>query len=269
MQNGDDSGEDPYRRLCSVSKTLPCNMPLGDTAELFFRNATGRLFLAGSKAIHSMKRSLHMHKEPKFMRLVDMALTSYDMFVLPTDKDGGFAQCNAENLRHATRSLLSSTWYRQVKKKDFSDSCEEYVDAARSVSIGNPKLRKALLSDMQKGEEGVAASLNQTCKTHKPNGGVCLRPIHAFTSSPFRPGMKWIGQMLDKVLRELPHLVKDANSLQSMLVCKYFPSGSRFLKMDIKDFYLTGAHSFLVEKSPPILPTEQREDYVLLTDTLL
>ena len=158
-----------------------------------------------------------------------------------------------------------------VKKFDFADVWQEYYDAAMAVSVGDMQLRRALLSDAlaAQREDCITVKLSYTCKTHKPDGEVVLRPIHAYTSSPMAPGMRWLASSLDSKLRKLPHLLKDADDLQRRLKHFKIPHGCRFLKLDVKDFYLTGNHGEIVSKSASIFDASERANYQVMADAIL
>ena len=48
-----------------------------------------------------------------------------------------------------------------------------------------------------------------------------------------------------------------------------FPPGCRFLKLDVKEFYLSGSHEYLVSQSASILDSSIRDDYKLLASVVL
>ena len=208
-----ESQNDDYAYLRSKRKTRHCPYPLGETADIFLEHAIGSIHAAGKRAIMRAHREKSAHMEPAFMKLVDATLAAYDLHILPTDKDGGFAVCSHGSLQQGISRLWAKPWYKRVYKTDFMDVMEEYTDAAIAISIQQPSLRKALLSDTWKGLLGIVAKLNVTCKTHKPVGEVGFRPIHSFSSSPLAPGMRWIERVLSDRLSSLPHLLKDADCL--------------------------------------------------------
>ena len=138
-----------------------------------------------------------------------------------------------------------------------------------AITVNKPALRRSLLSDAHNGVDRMVASLSVTCKTHKPNGKVELRPIHSSCSHPCQPGMRWMNHLLKAKLDELPHLLQNAESLMAQLRSVSFPLGIRCLKLDIKDFYLTGSHNVLIERSASLLDAEDRDDYRLLAEAVL
>ena len=174
-----------------------------------------------------------------------------------------------EGLEAAVKQLLRKEWYKPVRVYDYSLVWEEYVDACKAISIGNFNLRRALLSDASLGDGKVCAKLSYNVKSHKLNGQVELRPIHSFLNSPMAPGMRFLASKLDEKLAKIPHLLRDANDLQKRLRSFKVPQGSRCIKLDVKDFFLTGSHEHLVSRSSSILDPSDREDYRVLARTIL
>ena len=190
-----------------------------------------------------------------------------------TDKDGGMAVTTTPMYKHAISDLLgTNAWYAPVAVHDrnyFTDAVEEYATAATAISVGNRPFRRALMSGMHLPHDSIVAKLQCTVKTHKSSGEVVLRPIHAYGQSVFEPGLKWMQHVLTNGLVHLPHLLKDSNDLCQKLKSFKLPRNVRFIKMDVKDYFLTGSHSMLVQKSSEVVSPELREDYNLLASAIL
>ena len=143
--------------------------------------------------------------------------------------------------------------------------------AARSVAATNKDfvLRKVLLSEVSKSTCNLVAKLNLTIKTHKEAGEVVPRAIHSYSACALAPGMRWLSRMLRVKLSHLPHLLIDSDHLIRLLRNFRLPATAKFLRFDVKDFYMTGSHDFLVEHSAAILDVQQRADYRSMCSAIL
>ena len=250
-------------------------MVFNQSTETFFKGATTELHAHCLRQISFARKHKSYFCEPKMVSLVRATLENFDLHILPCDKDGGMAVTSTSSLLQATHELLNNVnLYRRISIVDcngFMDVLEDYRMAAVAVSVEKPKLRSALLSGLRQPDpcSKVAAKLQNTVKTHKPSGSVTLRPIHAFSGSPMEPGMKYMNSLLKPGLSKLPHLLRDANDLVSKLRSFKVPHGARWLKLDVKDFYMTGAHPLLVEESSKIVEPSMRADYKCLAESIL
>ena len=77
------------------------------------------------------------------MSLVNTTLQLYNLYMLPTDKDGGFAICSSDSLAKGIEQLLQKPWYSKVEKLDFMDPWQEYAEAATAITVDKSQLRKA------------------------------------------------------------------------------------------------------------------------------
>ena len=48
-----------------------------------------------------------------------------------------------------------------------------------------------------------------------------------------------------------------------------FPDGVRFMKLDVKDFYMTGGHNMLVTKAKSLLDEPDRKGFELVASAIL
>ena len=229
------------------------------------------MFEAGSKAISLAKRNPDGHKAPSILKFADLVLTVYDLHLIPTDKDGGMVLVSHSGLLQAIKQLTDMRWYTPVTRHDFVDIWQDYYDAVRAITVDNNSLRCALLGDavLAKNDDNMVAKLHYTCKSHKPNGAVVLRPIHSYVKTPLAPGHRWLASQLDPILSQTPHLLKDSNDLMTRLKHLKVPAGCRAIKLDVKDFYLSGSHELIINKCSSLLPAESRGNFRLMASVVL
>ena len=111
----------------------------------------------------------------------------------------------------------------------------------------DPSLHSELTRDLRYTNFQIVASIQFNIKTHKHPGLVVPGVIHANHRSPFKPGARLVASWLRETISGLPHLIRDSAHLVKLLQSTPVPAGNVLVKVDIKDFFMTGAHEALVE----------------------
>ena len=60
----------------------------------------------------------------------------------------------------------------------------------------------------------IVSNLEITIKSHKPDGEVKPRPIHASSLHPLKAGMLYAVSVLDGLIRQCSHMVKDTDDVE-------------------------------------------------------
>ena len=115
----------------------------------------------------------------------------------------------------------------------------------------------------------MLAKVQLTVKTHKNGGEVVCRAIHAYNNCSMLPGMRWMTKLLHPTLSQLPHLLVNSADFMRKTTNLRLPSACRFMKLDIKDFYMSGSHKDLVSYSSLAVDPSVRDDYILLASAIL
>ena len=218
-------------------------------------------------------------RRPKIFDLALDLLSVSKFDAVPTDKDGGMTLVLKKELIEDKRSILRSSQYAKVFWFEASendpgsilDVIEDFKGSIRSaVSTLDPAgsdgeartpsvLFKELLRDVRFAKpHHFLSKLECTVKTHKGAGAVVLRPIHACPAHPFRPVMRLVASMLQERLRKLPHLLRDTDDLLCKLRRHKIPHHHRIIKIDIKDYFMSGEHDNLISNSSELIDPERR-----------
>ena len=118
-------------------------------------------------------------------------------------------------------------------------------------------------------DKSTFTRLQVNVKTHTEPGKVKCRATHSCIHSPCKPGMRMLSKTLRPQLDALPHLVKYSRELAQLLSATKIPEGSRLIKLDISDFFMTGEHDQVIDASSNLLPTEERTMYRKLAEPIL
>ena len=170
---------------------------------------------------------------------------------IPTDKDGGFALIPKEVLEQDMIELMESSSYREVEVplSSLSDEvCAEYIALAKSIGKiqSDMQLSRSLLADLSD-PLAMYQLLKVNLKTHKPAGKVKYRAIHSTKGSPFKPGMRFLSKCLQPAIDDIDFLLKDSFEFVSKVRGRTSPPDTTFIKLDVKDFFMTGKHHEIIE----------------------
>jgi len=191
---------------------------------------------------------------------------------VPTDKDGGFALLPRHAFMDAQSEMLSQSMYEEVGMHELSSVRVHGLYAqARKLAWRierfnkEPDLAAAINKSMSVPGASLCANLQLTVKTHKPAGDVGFRNIHASPGYAFAGLASWLSRVCLFRLRGCEHLIRDSGILCGMLAQRTFDEGMHFVKLDIKEFYMSGVHSQLINVVSSAFTGALR---ALLTDTL-
>ena len=176
-----------------------------------------------------------------------------------TDKDGGFASSNASDLAVERQRILNSPDYLRVLRSthisaeaglEFKDLLNGIVDAeyGERMTPEKYKLHGDLQHDFMNGKrtlDDAVASLGITVKTHKSHGEVVGRALRCSQRSPLKPVLRWLSFCLRQAIRGMKHLLKDSVDLSEQIKTLKISPGSKLVKIDIKDYFMSGDQSEL------------------------
>ena len=192
--------------------------------------------------------------------------------VLPTDKDSGFAICHKLRLHMAFfSSLRNPSWYRKLdvpcRDTHAQDVCNEYLEMCKHIcSIGRDDIDNDLLKALASSSSDAGAirfRVSATAKTHKAQGNCTIRLLHCMRPRcPFAPAMRYVSHLLRQHLVQIPHLVKDSFQFLRALRHKSFTRHASIVKIDIKEYYMSGSHEMLIHQSSRFFQGHQKHMYV-------
>ncbi len=137
------------------------------------------------------------------------------------------------------RSFLSSS-YQEVASVSLNP-----VELAQSYTrlccrVGklekDTALRCSLVQTQSVTGSTWGASLTTTIKTHKGNGCIEHRNIHAAANPKFRGLSFWVSAVLDDELKQLPHLLMPSKHLVSLLPSVTIEPSDKLVRIDFETF---------------------------------
>jgi len=196
-----------------------------------------------SRIAHSRRSCSNI---PLFARMSLAWLRSNNLTISVSDKDGVFVMASADMLRSLIDDKLKLPQYREISKAQFD------AEVALMLKIGH-KLCDRLAKHgfrsesfdckecMRNGRNTFA--LGWTIKTHKFPAQ--LRLIHSSSGYALKGLSSFIDRLVANICSRCSHIVKNTNEVLKKIKTRKFSNNVTLVKADIKEFYMSGTHSFL------------------------
>lgn len=107
-------------------------------------------------------------------------------------------------------------------------------------------LPAVLLQPLHRSGSSCNARLRLTVKTHKPEGKVVCRAVHASCGYALEGVARWISHELRPHLAKCEHLLVDAKQLKDAWANLRTTDSMRLALVDVKDFFYSGSHPEIV-----------------------
>ena len=152
--------------------------------------------------------------------------------------------------------------------------CARFVDIVLSNVPGHLEdddkisFLRSILQPLRGRVQNVFSKL-KSVKIHKSPGHVEWRGIHSTVNTPLTGAIRFIVYLLRPVLSSLEHLLKNSEALVKKLALLRVSSGSRFLKIDIKKYFMEGLHSQFVQYSAEFVEMKWRPFYEAVLQHIL
>ena len=217
--------------------------------------------------VTACKRAANLETKSNMIPLTKLGLRMLKdgpLAAVPTDKDGGFALVTKKSASSIHESILESKLYKEVhigapKDQYWLNQLDEIAFAVQKLEH-EPRLASNILRWKRVGS--LCSRLITTCKTHKPKGEVSFRNVHS-SLAPAMGGLStWIAYQFRAELEKLDHLVKDSRELVQKLSKLEATSNCYFMKLDIKDFFMSGNPVNLTDDASKLLPRGARKALV-------
>ena len=242
----------PWKELFSKGQnTAWCNTPIPAYLEDYIAECKKQVFDSCKQA-----RSCFFHARHKLSNLNGVCRLALEILqkgetgACKTDKDGGFVLVKKQDVLKLCFANMTSKHYEPVifDEELNANIGRQYLQAAQLVARaqGDQRLQQVLLSDYRTGKQTAKSFLDLTIKTHKPQGEVAPRAIHSSATHPFAPGMRWLSHELRKHLQHT-HLIRDTRDLIRLLSSRPVPHDHVLVKIDIKDFFMSGQLPDLID----------------------
>lgn len=178
---------------------------------------------------------------------------------VPTDKDGGYAIVKGDDLTAIHNDILKSDMYVEIPR----DSIDE-------VAVKNEYFRLCGVVDKLEGARGQLApqmrrtfgpdtslfcKLHTTVKTHKPQGAIGNRNIHAATRFKLEGLSAWVDKVLAGTLYgRHNHLLTSTGEFVEKIAKVKAKEEHIMYRIDVDHFFMSGAAQDLSSDASAVLP---------------
>ena len=136
--------------------------------------------------------------------------------VLPNDKDGGFCIIEKRRAHFEKLKVLESGNHVPVvaSEVDLAAIVEQYreiIVEIQDVTNFEGQQRQCFKPLRTMRPEDLVAGLDLNAKSHKGDGDVKMRPIHANAAHPFVPGMQLVSNVIRHRLGDCKHILRDSD----------------------------------------------------------
>ena len=158
------------------------------------------------------------------------------------DKEGGWTILSNDAMRALTDEVLGGGNYCVVEPPVVNEIRAGSLRLAkRIVSFEeDPRWMKAVCKGWR--SSSICASLKLLLKSHKGEGDVKCRAVHAAPVYSLEGLSRWMMQKIRGKLKNLPHLIHASKQVVQRIEALEAVRSCILVKVDIKDFYAVGAH---------------------------
>lgn len=200
-------------------------------------------------------------------RIIQFALSEFrksDWSIFASDKDGGFVLMPSKH-KHTMfeQSLVRPAYSRIHSELDTGSMHSRYREVVSQLAslVNDRGFAASLNADLYKHTCTVTCNIDATIKTHKPIGEVVPRLLHTSPAHAWAPGMRYIARILRLALRNQSHILRDTKHLLASLSCIQVEPADRLIKIDVKDFFMSGRHAALAQDCYELVLEGKFADY--------
>ena len=169
--------------------------------------------------------------------------------MFPNDKEPGYCFIRHSETRDMTISSLVPGSYEGSHFLDLwlPGMMKAYSVIAKGIGELHGKRTQSAVLSSQWGEEATAiCQIRLLCNTTKSPGEVTFRCVHSGVSNMWTGFAAWLAHHLRvKIELKLLHLLRDTKEFVDDLRHLHWQDGTRMVKIDIKEFYMSGKSGFL------------------------
>jgi len=170
--------------------------------------------------------------------------------IIKNDKNPGFSFVHKSQVSAMESIVTSANFYTPVDYRYLNIASLKKQCSGLGRRIAKHHDNPKIASSINKSLAGRwFARMGYTCKTHKTDGDVSLRPLHKGINQCFEGLSRWFVWVLTPWIDKISSqsglwsgvLAKDSFHFRSLTHGQSFPEGGRMHTLDLKDFFLSGS----------------------------
>ena len=204
------------------------------------------------KANVRIKTFRSFYRLPSYVRRTLLWLQQNELEATPTDKDGVLAVVSKPLLNNLLKAELVTNKYQPIHDSNYQflvrgDRKVFYSLAAKLVELGDRGWATESRRTLSDKKRRFRTNLSWTIKTHKPPGQLSVRTIHSGSGHSLSSLSGYVDQYYARLCKNIPHLCGSTKDVLDLMRGLRVPRGAVFVKIDIQDFYMRGAHDKIIK----------------------
>jgi len=254
---------------CSLSKELPkgafiklgkgskitptCDKVIDAACEHTINLFRDHMFHVYDKVVMQAKidTSREMENVPLVVKAALDIMKNKGYVAIPQDKDTGYVLRTWQEEQKAQISILAGPEYEEINRDflNIENIKADYRVLAKEASQLMKDSMKMLFFSINNPESKWYSVLATSIKTHKEQGEIKYRNIHASVNYAFGGLSAWATRHMQKYTAKMNHLVNSTENMVNRLgrFDKEINEDSVLYKFDIKEFYMNGTSEELIK----------------------
>jgi len=205
--------------------------------------ALGRVRAAQSRHLSSSSFCNTLPVARRGLRL----LRQFDLRAVKADKENGYVLVPGAAIKQVHELILGSSSYEEVaadQEERFEDSVVRVAKKlADQVEVleGIPGTSRSIMKSVSRCGSRLGGNLLLACKTHRPNGRVEFRNVHASPSYSLEGLGRWVSLVLEECLATSEFLLRDAPHLVEQLKGMKTDLHDVLVQVDARHFFMSGS----------------------------
>ena len=248
---------DHKRLLRRVKKTpaVPCNELVDPALSCWLGHLNRVILRAVKQARENHRHDRGFSNVTPLTKLCLKHLRESEWRAVANDKEGGFTLETIHDQVEVHKEILAKKEYCEVAWCTYENilkaarlQCVAAAGEAERAS-GMIGLQRAIVRYMVCEGASNVSGLRANCKTHKPQGGISHRGIHCTPKHNLVGLGLWVSACLRARLSTEPYsqIIADSRQFKKEIEKLTPTKTARFAKVDIKDYFMSGAMTELVE----------------------
>jgi len=243
-------------KLGKVSENTPtCSKIIDAACEHIINLFRDHMFHIYEKVVKQAKIEMarEMGNVPLVVKVALDIMKDSGYVAIPQDKDTGYVLRTWQEEQKAQTRILGGPEYDEINR-DFLNVEQiknQYRALAKEVSqlTKDDRITKMLFFSINNPESKWYSVLATSIKTHKEQGEIKYRNIHASVNYAFGGLSAWATRHMQKYTAKMKHLVNSTENMVNRLGCldKEIDDDTVLYKFDIKEFYMNGTSEELIK----------------------
>ena len=258
-------------RLKKFNITPPCRKDINSGVAKWLREAAHTVMHASEKARASWKFQPKAYTNTsELFKWGLQSLKHFNLFPVKRDKEPGFVVISKDSYRNLLDDTFQNSeqymsappariaWHTQRRMLERQINAVAKADKKWQEEHGKNErhgLRRVLSKPLDDPRAKVVGHVDYRCKSHKPDGAVGPRVLHATTFWLCSGIAAWTAEVArEYISKYCPWVVQDALAFKASCSKVVPDRGAKWIKADVKDFFYSGKDPQILAALASVIP---------------